>query len=244
MARADAARTNSSEDIPLAKRSTPFRRPSRRDVRFLLILTIALIVTVGSVAIRSNFFGPLMVQPPPLVNGGIPSADGRLLGHFPYPEASSQDLVSVYRGLEIHKDTFGSFRTMQSAAAKDGIDLILLSAYRSHALQEEIFFQIKSSRNQTAVERAKVSAPPGYSEHSTGYAIDIGDKMRPETDFVEGFENTRAFRWLEKNAARYHFVLSFPKGNAQGVTYEPWHWRFEGTADALRQFEAARRLEK
>ncbi|MFL0792339.1 MAG: D-alanyl-D-alanine carboxypeptidase family protein, partial [Prochlorococcus sp.] len=114
--------------------------------------------------------------------------------------------------------------------------------FRSYQLQERIFFDVKSERNQTAVERAKVSAPPGYSEHSTGYALDLGDGGFPETALSVDFEQTPAFRWLQDHAASYHFTLSFPIENPQGVSYEPWHWRFEGSAEALRQFEAARQL--
>ena len=54
----------------------------------------------------------------------------------------------------------------------------------------------------------------------------------------ESFEQTRAFRWLQANAARYHFVLSFPPGNAQGVSYEPWHWRYFGRDLARRIHES------
>ena len=114
--------------------------------------------------------------------------------------------------------------------------------YRSHDLQESIFFDVASERNQTAEERALVSAPPGYSEHSTGYALDIGDGDAPETNLSPDFEQTPLFRWLQDHAARYHFILSFPEGNPQGVSYEPWHWRYEGSASALRLFEPARRL--
>ncbi|MEM1310980.1 MAG: D-alanyl-D-alanine carboxypeptidase family protein, partial [Cyanobacteria bacterium P01_H01_bin.153] len=42
--------------------------------------------------------------------------------------------------------------------------------------------------------------------------------------------------WLETNAARYSFELSFPEGNAQGVQYEPWHWRYVGDPDSLETF--------
>ena len=101
---------------------------------------------------------------------------------------------------------------------------------------------MKSARNQTASERAKVSAPPGYSEHSTGLAVDLGDGDDPGTNLSQSFESTAAFRWLQDHAAAYHFTLSFPIGNIQGVSYEPWHWRFEGSSDALRLFEPARRL--
>ena len=96
------------------------------------------------------------------------------------------------------------------------MDLIVLSTFRSIELQREIFFEIKAERNQTALERAKVSAPPGYSEHSTGFAIDVGDADRPKSDFEESFENTPSFEWLRRNAHRYHFTMSFPRGNAQG----------------------------
>ena len=71
-------------------------------------------------------------------------------------------------------------------------------------------------------------APPGYSEHHTGLALDIGDLDHPETDVEVSFEETPAFEWLKNNADRFGFELSFPVGNPQGVSYEPWHWRFVG----------------
>jgi len=104
----------------------------------------------------------------------------------------------------------------------------------------KIFYSLKSIRNQEAAERAKVSAPPGYSEHSTGFAIDIGDATQRETDFETDFENTDAFRWLIKNAAKFHFKLSFNKDNKY-IDYEPWHWRYEGSIEALKVFESANR---
>ena len=78
-------------------------------------------------------------------------------------------------------------------------------------MQNEIFYSLKSVRNQEASERARVSAPPGYSEHSTGFAIDIGDATQRETDLETEFENTVAFKWLIKNAARFHFVVIHQK---------------------------------
>ena len=73
-----------------------------------------------------------------------------------------------------------------------------MSGYRSINLQNDIFYFLKSIRNQEAAERARVSDPPGYSEHSTGFAIDIGDATQRDTDFETDFENTDAFRWLIK----------------------------------------------
>ncbi len=248
--RAVPARRIQREDIPVARRSSPPPRPSRGG-GFGLFLA-CLLVCGGSVA--AVLFGPELLarlnQESPTTISGLeisgleqrPDADGRLLGHFPYAEVISAQLMVIEPGIELHQDAGIAFDSMRQAAAADGVDLRLLSGYRSHQLQESIFFDVASARNQTAQERALVSAPPGYSEHSTGFALDLGDGDSPETNLSEDFEQTRAFRWLQDHAARYHFILSFPEGNPQGVSYEPWHWRFEGSADALRLFESARRL--
>ena len=203
---------------------------------------------VFSGALAVVLFGPALMARFPTTGRAVegieerPSLDGRLLGHFPYDEAQAFELVQVSPGLQLHVDAAEALQAMQRAAAADGIDLRLLSGYRSHALQKGIFFDVKSERNQTASERAKVSAPPGYSEHSTGLAVDLGDGDDSSTNLSQSFELSLAFRWLQDHAASYHFTLSFPRGNPQGVSYEPWHWRFEGSAQALRQFEPARRL--
>ena len=68
------------------------------------------------------------------------------------------------------------------------------------------------------------------------------DDSLPQTNLSESFEGTPAFYWLQNNAHRFHYQLSFAKGNRQGVSYEPWHWRYEGSAQALQQFEAAHRF--
>ncbi len=238
--RAGSARQNDRDDVPLARRSNPYRRLASKGNVLLLIFTVSTLAFLLVGLTSSFFWGGRSLNSQRAVFDSLPSPDGRLLGHFPYPEARAEDLVTLYPGLKVHFDTAAALQKMERAAAAEGITLIYLSGYRSHSLQEEIFFDLKSARNQTAIERSKVSAPPGYSEHSTGYAIDIGDGTRRDTDFSEEFEDTRAFQWLIKNAARYHFTLSFPPENNQGVTYEPWHWRYEGTAEALRKFEPAR----
>jgi D-alanyl-D-alanine carboxypeptidase len=185
------------------------------------------------------------LAPPPVA--GLParvSLDGRLLGHFPYPEVPSDQLVAIAPGVELQRDAAAGLQQLQAAAAADGVDIRVLSAFRSIALQKHIFFDVKSERNQSALQRARVSAPPGFSEHSTGYAVDLGDGRRPDANLSPSFEATPAFNWLRANANRFHFRLSFPPGNRQGVNYEPWHWRFEGSAEALRTFEAAQRLDR
>ena len=166
--------------------------------------------------------------------------DRSILGHLPYNEISKEKLVVIEPNISVHIDMRESLLKMRQDAKNDGIFLVFLSGYRSINLQKEIFYSLKSKRNQVASERARVSAPPGYSEHSTGFAIDIGDFNEPKTDFDVEFEDTEAFRWLKNNAAKYHFKLSFNKNN-QNVDYEPWHWRYEGSIEALKVFEASNR---
>ncbi|MEA5422969.1 MULTISPECIES: M15 family metallopeptidase [unclassified Synechococcus] len=232
------------EDIPLARRSpaTLARRPSKRTAFVGLVLGL-----IGATAVLLLVPGPWRRWLEPLPVEGLNarlSADGRLLGHHPYPEVPRDQLVELELspGLELKPEAAAAVGAMQRAAAADGVDLVVLSAFRSIALQKSIFFDIKAERNQSAQERARVSAPPGFSEHSTGYAVDLGDGRDPATNLSEAFDRTEAFRWLQANAARFHFQLSFPQNNPQGVSYEPWHWRFEGSADALKLFEPAQRL--
>ena len=164
--------------------------------------------------------------------------DNRILGHLPYKEISKEKLVLIEPNIEVHIDMRDSLLKMREEAKKDGIYLVFLSGYRSIMLQNEIFYSLKSIRNQEAAERARVSAPPGYSEHSTGFAIDIGDATQRETDFETEFEKTDAFKWLINNAAKFHFKLSFSKDNKY-IDYEPWHWRYEGSIEALKVFESS-----
>ena len=173
-------------------------------------------------------------------NSSKTEKDKRVLGHFPYQEAAYENLIEIQPNILVHKEMYKSLKEMRDDAEKDGIYLVFLSGFRSIKLQKQIFYSLKSIRNQIASERARVSAPPGYSEHSTGFAIDIGDAYVREADFDESFENTSAFKWLKKNAAKYHFRLSFDKKQI-AVDYEPWHWRYEGSIEALKIFESSNR---
>ena len=166
--------------------------------------------------------------------------DHRILGHLPYNEISKEKLVLIEPNIEVHIDMRDSLLKMREEAKKEGVYLVFLSGYRSINLQNDIFYSLKSIRIQEAAERARVSAPPGYSEHSTGFAIDIGDATQRDTDFETEFENTDAFKWLKQNATKFHFKLSFHKDNKY-IDYEPWHWRYEGSIEALKVFETSNR---
>ncbi len=161
-----------------------------------------------------------------------------LLGHLPYAVAPAESLMAVTADgrIQLRSPAAKDFVKMQAEARQEGVLLVPLSGFRSLAQQEKLFFGGKARRGQRTTERAEVSAPPGYSEHHTGYAIDIGDGKAPATHVEESFAQTEAFAWLEENAARYNFELSFPEDNAQNISYEPWHWRYVGNQESLEIF--------
>lgn len=111
--------------------------------------------------------------------------------------------------------------SMQRAAHGDGIELRLVSAFRSIDFQVALI-RAKLDRGLPLDQVLRINAPPGYSEHHTGRAVDLGTAACAALD--EAFERTAAFAWLQVHAARHGFVLSYPRGNDQGYLYEPWHW--------------------
>jgi D-alanyl-D-alanine carboxypeptidase len=110
---------------------------------------------------------------------------------------------------------------MLEAAAVDGIELQIVSAFRSAEYQLGILRR-KLDRGQDMQTILRVSAAPGYSEHHSGRALDITTPGFAALE--EEFENSPAFTWLKKNARRFGFRLSYPRRNRHGIAYEPWHW--------------------
>ena len=164
-----------------------------------------------------------------------------LFGHHAFSEAPANKLRTIGRAgdgyeIRLHEAAAKSYLKMETDAKADGVDFVVISGFRTIAEQQELFFEISKQRNQTPAQRAKVSAPPGHSEHHTGYALDIGDGAVPSANLSTNFEKTAAFQWLQSNAAKYGFEMSFPPNNPQGVMYEPWHWRFVGDDDSLATF--------
>ena len=193
-------------DIPLAKR-TYLNDPKSILLKKLLIISPFLFLLFSLMALRliNN------IEIGPLRNLNFQAKSNhvhRILGHLPYAEVPKEKLVLIEPDIAIHIDMRDSLLKMRKEAKKDGIYLVFLSGYRSINLQNDIFYSLKSIRNQEAAERARVSAPPGYSEHSTGFAIDIGDATRRETDVETEFENTDANKWLIRNLA-YQHVLQY-----------------------------------
>lgn len=119
-----------------------------------------------------------------------------------------------------------AWRAMQAGALRDGIVLEAISGYRSHDYQLGIF-ERKLARGQSVADILAVNAAPGYSEHHSGRALDIGTPGEPPAE--ESFEATDAFAWLRDTAGAYGFAMSYPRDNPHGIVYEPWHWCFEAS---------------
>jgi zinc D-Ala-D-Ala carboxypeptidase len=168
------------------------------------------------------------------------AADGRIFGHIPYAETPAADLVNAPPGFavgapcRIEHDVLPDLQRMLAAAnATPGMagHIHAVSCFRSIAYQHTVFCRGIGRHALDAMARARSSAPPGHSEHETGYAIDFA--VRPAggcADVSPCIAQTPTGQWLLLHAPEFGFELSFPANNVQGVTWEPWHWRWVGTS--------------
>ncbi|TAN37172.1 D-alanyl-D-alanine carboxypeptidase family protein [Patescibacteria group bacterium] len=127
----------------------------------------------------------------------------------------------------ISTDVLPFLQKLLDDAKSEGLDIKILSAYRSFETQTKI----KSSYTITYGSGAnRFSADQGYSEHQLGTTIDF-TTSKIGTNF-NTFEKTAGYTWLTENAYKYGFILSYPKNNIYYIS-EPWHWRFVGKNLAL-----------
>jgi D-alanyl-D-alanine carboxypeptidase len=159
----------------------------------------------------------------------------------PIPDGFENDLEldTIVDSYQADHRIIEYYAEMSSAAKQDGVDLIISSAYRSTARQTELFDGWKNdfmaegmSEEDAEIAALAYTARPGTSEHQTGLALDI---MTPEyQNMDEGYVETAAAKWLLENAAAYGFILRYPqdKESLTQVSFEPWHYRYVGAADA------------
>jgi D-alanyl-D-alanine carboxypeptidase len=127
----------------------------------------------------------------------------------------------------VNSTTAAAAERMFAAAAADGVIITLASGYRSFATQRATYGSYVNSRGQAEADTA--SARPGYSEHQTGWAFDIGDGSGADS-FTPQFKDRPAAIWAKANAHRFGFVVRYPwmLHEITGYFYEPWHLRFIG----------------
>jgi D-alanyl-D-alanine carboxypeptidase len=159
---------------------------------------------------------------------GIPRDYARRRALPPQPEARGLVVVGpdIYdREQRLLAPAAAAWHAMVEAAARDGVELQLVSAYRSVSYQEGIVRK-KLQCGQAIEEILCVSAAPGFSEHHSGRAVDLTTPGYAVLE--EEFEDSAAFAWLSTRAADFGFQLSYPRDNPHGVAHEPWHWAWCG----------------
>ncbi len=141
----------------------------------------------------------------------------------PYDTAENLALIPTnltLDGMEIalRKEALAQLERMAAAAREAGINLQVDSGYRSAAYQRDIY-ERRMGEGQSFERIARHTAPPGYSGHALGTAVDF----HPSSS---GFQKTQAYQWLKQHAKDYGFYETYFKGNAFGMTWEPWHWEY------------------
>lgn len=140
------------------------------------------------------------------------------------PEAANSELVVIATTpaeIRLIAPAAAAWRAMCATAARDGIILEPISGFRSIAYQADLIRR-KLARGQAIEEILRVNTAPGYSEHHTGRALDLGTRNDPP--LTESFAETSAYAWLVWRAGQYGFSLSYPNHHWSGISFEPWHW--------------------
>lgn len=127
-------------------------------------------------------------------------------------------------GMKLVKEAKNSFEEMSAAASQENLNIIAMSTYRSYTYQETLYNKYVSIDGQEKADT--YSARPGHSEHQTGLAVDVYNKILPYTSF----EETKEFTWMQENAHKYGYILRYPKDKVKqtGYQYESWHYRYVG----------------
>ena len=142
---------------------------------------------------------------------------------------------------QMRADAARALEEMFEAALEDGIELLGISGYRSYYTQKKIY---EKRLEEAGIEHvSRYNAEPGHSEHQTGLAMDVG--CEGYTDLTERFATTPAYRWIQKNAHLYGFIIRYTEYGEEetGYAFEPWHVRYVG-AEATAIWESGLTLER
>ncbi|GAA1050211.1 D-alanyl-D-alanine carboxypeptidase family protein [Arthrobacter russicus] len=148
----------------------------------------------------------------------------RPLNPIDYAPASTRNVS----GVPMEAVAGSAANSLISAAAAEGVTVTTVSGYRDYWTQKGLYEDYVRRYGQQQADL--ISARPGFSEHQTGLALDIGD-VTTGCGLQDCFENTAAGTWAKNNAWRFGFIIRYPKGftSTTGYSYEPWHLRYVGT---------------
>jgi zinc D-Ala-D-Ala carboxypeptidase len=136
------------------------------------------------------------------------------------------DLVApTLGGGQLRKDAAAALDNLNRSAIQAGYSVKIISAYRSFSSQTSVYSGYVSRDGQAQADA--YSARPGYSEHQTGWAVDVGNK-NGNCDLETCFGSTALGQWIAAHAHEYGFIVRYPQGQPTGYQYEPWHLRYVG----------------
>ncbi len=130
----------------------------------------------------------------------------------------------------VRADMAPSLEKMVEDANAQGVHFNLQSGYRSYQFQVDLYNSYVAAQGKSVADSQ--SARPGYSEHQTGLAADLGGTSDPSCNVADCFADTVEGKWLAANAYKYGFLIRYPadKVNVTGYIYEPWHIRYIGAS--------------
>ena len=163
------------------------------------------------------------------------------------PEDFTVKVEDIDKTRQFDARAINDLNNMMNAMKKDGITNIWVqSAYRSVARQKELYdasvkkyLQQGKTQEEAETLTNEYINKPGSSDHNLGLAVDFN-----KVD--NGFEKLDGFKWLQKNAENYGFVLRYPKDKEDitKISYESWHWRYVGVEHAKKMNELNMCLEE
>lgn len=151
------------------------------------------------------------------------------------------DNLVTLNGAQLRADTANALNQLISAAGDDGVNIKILSGYRSYTYQTQVYNNYVKKDGRAKADT--YSARPGHSEHQTGLAADLGGSS---CDLQICFGDTQAGQWLAEHAHEYGFIIRYPKGKERltGYQYEPWHVRYMGIDLATKIYKSGKTMEQ
>lgn len=145
------------------------------------------------------------------------------------------NLVRV-QGERLRAEAADAYKQFAKAAKAKGVNVIPVSGYRSYSQQASLYDSYVRQYGQATADT--LAARPGYSEHQTGLAMDIGNASGV-CALQACFANTPAGQTAAADGWRYGFIVRYPAGAevTTGYTYEPWHLRYVGKEIAQEMHE-------
>ena len=176
-------------------------------------------------------------------NSGLPWNLILVSNEIPLPEnfqTPQLATLSDYRNEQVDARILQDLTTMLNDMEQAGLQPLVCSSYRDYNRQMQLFNQERDRFTEQGMDAEEAYAAamanialPGYSEHETGFAVDIVSVDHQTLD--RDFADTPEGQWLAANSAQYGFVVRYPaeKQQVTGITYEPWHFRYVGRDAAL-----------